>query len=82
MGIRFLYPPRNGTVRSVDVPSLPDSPGLLEANVMVRPGTSLLLPPEGYLSRYANLICAGESPLSCEESLAKAEALTTIMLDS
>ncbi|MFD6968082.1 ATP-grasp domain-containing protein [Streptomyces sp. NPDC059979] len=82
VGIRFLYPHRNGTVRSVDVPSLPDSPGLLEANVMVRPGTSLLLPPEGYLSRYANVICAGDSPLSCEESLAKATALTTIVLDS
>ncbi len=35
-----------------------------------------------YLSRYANLICAGESFLACEESLAKAEALTTIVLDS
>ncbi|MFK0014309.1 ATP-grasp domain-containing protein [Streptomyces sp. NPDC091027] len=82
VGIRFLYPERNGTVRSVDVPAPTDVPGLLEANVMVPAGTTLLLPPDGYLSRYANLICAGESFLACEESLAKAEALTTIVLDS
>ncbi|MFG2231743.1 ATP-grasp domain-containing protein [Streptomyces sp. NPDC048723] len=81
VGIRFLYPPENGTVRSVDVPAPSDVPGLLETNVMVAPGVTLLLPPEGYLSRYANLICAGETFLSCEESLAKAAALTTIVLD-
>ncbi|MCM9080649.1 MULTISPECIES: ATP-grasp domain-containing protein [Streptomyces] len=80
VGIRFLYPPENGTVRSVDVPAPADVPGLLETNVMVAPGATLLLPPEGYLSRYANLICAGESFPSCEESLAKAAALTTIVL--
>ncbi|MER6251762.1 ATP-grasp domain-containing protein [Streptomyces sp. NPDC001584] len=82
VGIRFLYPPENGTVRSVDVPAPSDVPGLLETNVMVAPGARLLLPPEGYLSRYANLICAGDDFLSCEESLAKAAALTTIVLDS
>ncbi|MFF4420203.1 ATP-grasp domain-containing protein [Streptomyces sp. NPDC001549] len=82
VGIRFLYPPENGTVRSVDVPAPSDVPGLLETNVMVAPGVTLLLPPAGYLSRYANLICAGEDLLSCEESLAKAAALTTIVLDS
>ncbi|MFD9479136.1 MULTISPECIES: ATP-grasp domain-containing protein [Streptomyces] len=82
VGIRFLYPPENGTVRSVDVPAPSDVPGLLETNVMVAPGVTLLLPPEGYLSRYANLICAGDDFLSCEESLAKAAALTTIVLDS
>ncbi|MFD8889151.1 ATP-grasp domain-containing protein [Streptomyces sp. NPDC059566] len=82
VGIRFLYPPENGTVRSVDVPATADVPGLLETNVMVAPGATLLLPPEGYLSRYANLICAGDTVLSCEESLAKASALTTIVLDS
>lgn len=49
---------------------------------MVAPGARLLLPPEGYLSRYANLIGAGDTFLSCEESLAKAAALTTIFLDS
>ncbi|GAA2616254.1 ATP-grasp domain-containing protein [Streptomyces spororaveus] len=80
VGIRFLYPPENGTVRSVDVPAPADVPGLLETNVMVAPGATLLLPPEGYLSRYANLICAGESFPGCEESLAKAAALTTIVL--
>ncbi|MFG2974890.1 ATP-grasp domain-containing protein [Streptomyces sp. NPDC048331] len=80
VGIRFLYPPENGTVDSVDVPALSDVPGLLETNVMVSPGVRLLLPPEGYLSRYANLICAGDTFLSCEESLAKAAALTTIVL--
>ncbi|MFJ6758301.1 ATP-grasp domain-containing protein [Streptomyces sp. NPDC091273] len=82
VGIRFLYPHQNGTVRSVDVPAAPDTPGLLEANVMVRPGTTLLLPPDGYLSRYANVICAGEDRPDCEEHLAKAAALTTIVLDS
>ncbi|MFF4443193.1 ATP-grasp domain-containing protein [Streptomyces sp. NPDC001502] len=82
VGIRFLYPPENGTVRSVDVPAPSDVPGLLETNVMVAPGVTLLLPPEGYLSRYANLICAGDDFPSCEESLAKAAALTTIVLDS
>ncbi|MGW6979841.1 ATP-grasp domain-containing protein [Streptomyces sp. NPDC054932] len=82
VGIRFLYPPENGTVRSVDVPAPSDVPGLLETNVMVEPGTTLLLPPEGYLSRYANVICAGDDFLGCEESLAKAAALTTIVLDS
>ncbi|MFE0601423.1 ATP-grasp domain-containing protein [Streptomyces sp. NPDC058892] len=82
VGIRFLYPPRNGTVRSIDAPAVTDVPGLLEVNVMVPAGTELLLPPDGYLSRYANLICAGDDFLSCEESLAKAEALTTIVLDS
>ncbi|MGW7460466.1 ATP-grasp domain-containing protein [Streptomyces sp. NPDC054797] len=82
VGIRFLYPHRNGTVRSVDVPAATDTPGLLEANAMVAPGTTLLLPPEGYLSRYANVICAADDRSGCEEYLAKAAALTTIVLDS
>ncbi|MFD8142289.1 ATP-grasp domain-containing protein [Streptomyces sp. NPDC059708] len=82
VGIRFLYPHANGTVRSVDVPAPGDSPGLLEAVPMVEPGTTLLLPPEGYLARYAYVICAAEDPDGVAEALDKAAALTTLVLDS
>src|SRR5262249_28160811 len=47
-GIGFGYPERDCLVRSVEVPA--EAPGLLTAAPMVEPGTTLRLPPGGYIA--------------------------------
>jgi biotin carboxylase len=81
VGIRFCYPPANGTVRRVNVPGPGEVTGLVEAEAMVRPGATLRLPPDGYLARYAYLICAADSDAACEVALDEAAAHTSVVLD-
>ncbi len=69
VGIRFAYPPQDCRVVEVTVPAPGSMPGLLESGVIAAPGRELRLPPKGYLSRYAFVICAAESAPACEAAL-------------
>ncbi|MET8102491.1 ATP-grasp domain-containing protein [Streptomyces sp. NPDC005236] len=71
-GIRFTYPPRNCRVQEVSVPAVGDVEGLLCAEAIADEGTELRLPPGGYLSRYAYVVCAAPERTACEQSLDKA----------
>lgn len=74
VGIRFAYPPHDCVVDSVSVPEARPQDGLLEATVLVDPGAILELPPSGFISRHAYVICAGQSPDECAALLDKAVA--------
>jgi biotin carboxylase len=79
-GIRFLYPPRDGTVNAITLPDDNSVPGLVRAAAMVPPGTLLRLPPNGYISRYAHLICVADSPPLVRKALDEAVAQTGLDL--
>ncbi|WP_412543297.1 ATP-grasp domain-containing protein [Longispora sp. K20-0274] len=80
VGIRFSYPEHDGRVLGVTLPAA--RPGLLEAAAMVQPGAELRLPPEGYLSRYAYVICAADTAEGCEAALDAASAGTAVTLEA
>ena len=52
-------------------------PGLLEAGAMVEPGEVVQLPPRGFMSRYAYVICRGATPEACDAALTAALARTS-----
>jgi biotin carboxylase len=79
-GIRFLYPPRDGTIREISLPTKEAVPELLRATAMVPPGTVLRLPPNGYISRYAHLICSAEDPAACAAALDMAATRASVDL--
>ncbi len=66
-GIRFGYPDHDCVVRSVTVPE--EAPGLVTASRMVDPGTTLRLPPGGYIARHSFVVCSAEDPLTCARRL-------------
>jgi biotin carboxylase len=72
VGIRFGYPEHDCRVRSVQVPQ--ESPGLVTASAMVEPGTTLRLPPGGYIARHSFVVCQADDPQTCEERLTVASA--------
>jgi biotin carboxylase len=80
VGIRFLYPPADGRIMGMWLPTPDDVPGLVEATPMVEPGTLLHLPPRGFIGRYAYLICRGDTPESCDAALDAAAALVSVDL--
>jgi biotin carboxylase len=82
VGIRFGYPDTSGRIRAVHLPAAGEVPGLLHARAMVEPGTDLLLPPDGYLSRYAYVICTAEDVAGCEEALERAAARMSVEVNS
>lgn len=69
VGIRFGYPPQDCEVRAVSVPAPDLDRGLLLAEALADPGTTLRLPPGGYIARHAYVICTGETPQQCTERL-------------
>jgi phosphoribosylamine-glycine ligase len=75
-GIRFGYPERDCLVRSVEVPT--EAPGLVTAAPMVEPGTTLRLPPGGYIARHSFVVCAADDPATCLARLDAASALVTV----
>jgi biotin carboxylase len=77
-GIRFGYPEHDCLVRSVRVPDA--VPGLVIASPMVEPGTTLRLPPGGYIARHSFVVCQADDVQTCNERLAAASAL--VMVDS
>ncbi|MFD9126965.1 ATP-grasp domain-containing protein [Kitasatospora sp. NPDC059571] len=72
-GIRFRYPKQDCTVARIHLPAPGELPGLVAAEAMAEPGARLLLPPNGYLSRYAYVICTADSPEECRARLDEAE---------
>jgi carbamoylphosphate synthase large subunit len=78
-GIRFNYPDRDCVLRSVTVPT--GAPGLVTAAAMAEPGTTLRLPPGGYLARHSLVVCEAEDPAACAERLDAAAARVRIEAD-
>lgn len=66
-GIRFNYPDHDCLVDSVTVPT--DTPGLVTAAAMVGSGTTLRLPPGGYIARHSFVVCQGSEPDIVERRL-------------
>jgi hypothetical protein len=75
-GIRFGYPDHDCVVRSVVVPT--DAPGLVTASRMVDPGTTLRLPPGGYIARHSFVVCSALDPQTCERRLTYAASLVEL----
>lgn len=71
VGIRFAYPPRSCVVDSVSVPPPSPDDGVLEAGILVDPGAKLELPPDGFISRHAYVICAASGRGECAALLDK-----------
>lgn len=79
--VRFLYPQRNGVVRSIDVRAAAVVPGVERVVPLAEPGTRLLLPPQMPLPRIAAVIATGPDAPSCARSLDQAEAEITWELE-
>jgi biotin carboxylase len=78
-GIRFGYPEHDCLVHSVQLPA--QSPGLVLAAPMVEPGTTLRLPPGGYIARHSFVICAADDPKTCQVHLDTAMASVRLDFD-
>jgi biotin carboxylase len=76
VGIRFNYPEHDCLVTSIQVPQ--EAPGLVTASPMIEPGTTLRLPPGGYIARHSFVVCQADDPQTCEELLAAAAAMVVI----
>jgi biotin carboxylase len=74
VGVRFGYPPFDCTVESVELPGPDVSAGLLEAHAIAGPGSTLRLPPGGYIARHSYVICTGPNPRACDALLDTASA--------
>ncbi|MFG2043622.1 ATP-grasp domain-containing protein [Dactylosporangium sp. NPDC048998] len=81
VGIRFANPDRDGRITGVRLPEPGAVPGLVEAKALVAPGAVVRLPPRGFLSRYAYVICRAATPEACDAALAEAVALTSADVD-
>jgi len=75
-GIRFGYPERDCVVRSISVPT--EAVGLITAARMVELGTTLRLPPGGYIARHSFVVCQADDPPTCVERLDAASALVEL----
>ncbi|UVS80445.1 acetyl-CoA carboxylase biotin carboxylase subunit family protein [Actinokineospora sp. UTMC 2448] len=75
-GIRFGYPDTDCVVHAVRVPE--SGPGLVTAAAMVDPGTTLRLPPGGYIARHSFVVCAAEDTATCAERLTAAAAAVEV----
>jgi len=75
-GIRFGLPAADCVVRSVTVPSA--LPGLVTASPMVEPGTTLRLPPGGYLARHSFVVCEATDVTTCRRLLAETSAMVEV----
>ncbi|MEV6646431.1 ATP-grasp domain-containing protein [Amycolatopsis sp. NPDC051371] len=74
-GIRFGYPDHDCVVHSVEVPW--DAPGLVMASPMVEPGTTLRLPPGGYIARHSFVVCEADDTATCRQRLEHAASLVS-----
>jgi biotin carboxylase len=79
-GIRFGYPANDCVVRSISVPD--EAPGLVAAARMVEPGTTLRLPPGGYIARHSFVVCQAGDARTCAERLDAASALVELAADT
>jgi biotin carboxylase len=70
--VRFVYPPYDCIVGSVDVDRAARVPGIAHAAVLAEPGTRLLLPPRHPIPRLAALVAVGDER-DCARALDEAE---------
>ncbi|GLY43988.1 carboxylase [Amycolatopsis sp. NBRC 101858] len=75
-GIGFGYPDHDCVVHSVEVPW--EAPGLVMASPMVEPGTTLRLPPGGYIARHSFVVCEAGDADTCRQRLAHAASLVEV----
>ncbi|WP_284746435.1 ATP-grasp domain-containing protein [Amycolatopsis sp. RTGN1] len=75
-GIGFGYPDHDCVVHSVEVPW--EAPGLIMASPMVEPGTTLRLPPGGYIARHSFVVCEADDTDTCRQRLAHAASLVEV----
>jgi biotin carboxylase len=77
--ITFIFPDRDMTLASFDVPDevLAD-PRVDRVVPLAKPGDFLRLPPAGYVSRIAMVITVGDDAPSCQQAMADALAKITI----
>ncbi|MBE8516802.1 ATP-grasp domain-containing protein [Amycolatopsis sp. H6(2020)] len=74
-GIRFGYPEHDCLVHEITVPADREQvPGLVLAAPMTAPGTTLRLPPGGYLARHSFVVCEADDPETCAQRLDTAAA--------
>ncbi|RSN29498.1 ATP-binding protein [Amycolatopsis sp. WAC 01416] len=78
-GIRFGYPAHDCLVHEVTVPA--EAPGLVVASPMVDPGTTLRLPPGGYIARHSFVVCEADDRDTCARRLDAAAALVRVDAD-
>ncbi|MFG2921279.1 ATP-grasp domain-containing protein [Streptomyces sp. NPDC048305] len=75
--VRFVYPPYDGTVRSISTAGAETVPGVAHAAVLTEPGAELLLPPRQAIPRLAVLIAVGADEEACARVLETAVPLVT-----
>jgi len=73
--VRFLYPPWDGVVRSLDVFAAAQVARVAGIVPLAAPGATLLLPPRGVVPRLAAVIAVGNSPEECRHTLDEASSL-------
>ncbi|HVK24256.1 MAG TPA: ATP-grasp domain-containing protein [Actinokineospora sp.] len=78
-GIRFGYPDQDCVLKSVTVPT--EAPGLVTASPMCDPGTTLRLPPGGYLARHSFVVCEADDTETCLDRLTTAAGLVDLVAD-
>ena len=78
-GIRFGYPEKDCVLRAVHLPQ--SAPGLVKAAPMAQPGTTLRLPPGGYLARHSFVVCSADDPQTCLDRLDGAAAAVRLESD-
>lgn len=78
-GIRFGYPGQDCLVHAVTVPA--GAPGLVTASPMIDPGTTLRLPPGGYLARHSFVVCEAGDRETCARRLDAAAAMVRVDAD-
>jgi biotin carboxylase len=78
--VRFVYPPYDCVVGSVDVDRAARVPGIAHAAVLAEPGTRLLLPPRHPIPRLAALVAVGDEQ-DCARALVEAERAVVTHLE-
>jgi biotin carboxylase len=78
--IKFIYPPHDCVVMSVDVGAAAAAPGVAYAAALAEPGTTLLLPPRAPIPRLAAIVAVGESDRECAQILEEAQRALTIQI--
>lgn len=81
-GIRFGYPEQDCVVEHVELPPAVGEAGpqdrdgarLVLAQALADPGTTLRLPPNGYIARHSYTVCTAPGPAQCDAALDDAAA--------
>ncbi|MDG4792747.1 ATP-grasp domain-containing protein [Micromonospora sp. WMMD1082] len=79
--IRFLCPPVSCVATAVELPPPDPGSGLYESTVLTGPGSTLLMPPDGYIARYGYLIARADTVERCQAVLDEAERQVVFRYD-